>query len=75
VAATQATGDILASEVSCGAACTLATLANNHFLSGYDLLAKPEVYWNWREFMPGFVAAVLYHKVRVLRQLAGEPDG
>jgi hypothetical protein len=72
---TQATGDFLASVVSCGAACTLAILANNHFLSGYDLLRKPEVFGNWRGFMPVFVAAVLYHKVRVLRQLAGEPDG
>jgi hypothetical protein len=41
-------------------------------MRGYGLLRKPEALGNWRGFMPGFVAAVLYHKVRVLWQFAGE---
>jgi hypothetical protein len=63
--------DFLASVLSCGLAFTMAVMAgHNDFMRHGVVLKRPEVFGNWCGFMPGFLSAVLYHKVVVLRELA-----
>jgi hypothetical protein len=69
-AVTPACGDFLASVLSCGLAFTMTVMANNDFMRLGVVLERPEVFGNWCGFMPGFLSAVLYHKVVVLRELA-----
>jgi hypothetical protein len=62
----------LASVLSCGLALTMTVLAGkNDFMRLGLVLERPEVFGNWCGFVPGFLSAVLYHKVVVLRELAG----
>lgn len=68
-------GDFLASVVSCSIANCMAALAANHFLQISRLLHKPEAWGNWRGFMPGSIAVVLFRKVTGLRQLLADIEG
>ena len=43
---------------------------NDDFMRLEVVLKRPEVFGNWCGFMPGFLSAVLYHKVAALRELA-----
>jgi hypothetical protein len=63
--------DFLASLVSCALAYMVTVMAgHNDFVRLGVVLKRPEVFGNWCGFMPGFLSAVLYHKVVVLRELA-----
>jgi hypothetical protein len=63
-------GEFLTSEFTSAVAFVALALANNHFMKIRKLLEKLEIGCHWAKVMPELLAAVLYHKVVTLRELA-----
>ena len=49
----------------------LGALANNHFLAIRELLDHPHLIGSYTGLMPHYVFAVLFNKVKTIRNLAG----
>ena len=49
----------------------LGALANNHFMAIRDLLDHPNLIGSYTGLMPHYLFAVLFHKVKTIRNLAG----
>ena len=49
----------------------LGALANNHFMAIRDLLDHPHLVGSYTDLMPHYLFAVLFHKVKTIRLLAG----